>query len=504
MSVRTAREYIDSLRDGRLIYGDGVEITDIVHNNHSALKAGLRLAAFEYVIAADPRYRDLLIERKDGSEPYHFVYEPPRKADDLLRRRSIIQKLSRMSYGMPGATHFTGVDALHALGIVTRQMDAELNTGYAPRLEAFRERCKNQDLGLACGMAGVPRQKAHPLGNPNTNKDFSIRVEEDSPHGIVVSGIIAHMTFVPYTHEIIVLPAHGIKGDDRDFALAFAVPVNSKGVKLILPRPESAGDRDNFDHPLLSRSYAADCMVIFDNLFVPLDRIFLKGEYKFAGQAARMFANFHRLSGDSRRVADLETLVGAAFLITEYNGLERYSHVQDKLAQLVYYIETTEALGRAAALDCITDPASGFVFPNPALSNLAKYTYADYWHQAIKALQDIAGGFIATMPSGADLRSPKLQTIIGPYLTGRENGTAEDRIKAVNLARDLSAPSLGAAAIHGEGSLVMQRMTLLREADRPRYLSAARYAAGIRDDSPHPAYSDIPDIAQVDLAMENL
>lgn len=499
MAIKKAEEYINSLRDGRVIYGDGVKITDIVRNNHSALKAGLRLAAYEYVLAADPQYRDLLVEANDGSEPYHFAYKAPRTPVDLLRRRQIIQKLARACYGMPGAAHFTGIDALHALGVVTKRMDTELNTRHARRLEIFREECKSQDLGLSCGMVAAPGQQA----GSDSHKDFQVRITDESSSGITVNGVMAHITFAPYTHEIIILPAHGLNEDNKNLALSFAVPVNSSGIKLILPMPENAGNNDQFDHPLTSRLYFADSIVVFNNVFIPMDRVFMKGEYRYAGQAARMFASFHRLSADSRKVADLEAVVGAAFLLAEFNGLEKYSHIQDKLAQLVYYAETSEALSRAAAFDCVTDPASGFVFPNPLLSNVAKYTYANYWHEAIKALQDIAGGFVATMPSGKDFHYPELQSTLVHYLAGRQTGTAEYRIKVVNLVRDLSSASLGAASIHGEGALLMQRIGMLREADRSRYLSAARHAAGIEDKSPHPEYAGIPDIPDLE-SMHNL
>jgi 4-hydroxybutyryl-CoA dehydratase / vinylacetyl-CoA-Delta-isomerase len=502
MAVKTAAEYIESLRDGRLIYAGGNKIYDIVKNEHAGLKAGLRMAAFEYVIAADPRYRDLLIEADESGEPCHFVYNPPRTPADLIRRREIIQKLARICCGVPGASHFTGIDALHAITAISQRMDKEGGTDYSARVMAFMEECKHRDLGLACGMSGTGQSRGN--ARATEHKDFSINVVDRSTQGVTLNGVMAHMTFVPYTHEIIILPAHGMREEDREHAIAMAIPVNSKGVSLILPHSVQSGPGDRIDHPLLSRVYTADSMVIFDNVFVPCERIFMDGEYRFAGQCARLFASIHRLSGDSRKAADLESLVGSAFLIAEYNGLEKFSHVQEKLSQLVYYAETTDALARAAALDCITDPATGYVFPNPLLSNLAKYTFADYWHQAVKMVQDIAGGLVATLPSGSDLDNPELHSTLAPYLSGREGAAAEDRIRAVNLVRDFSMPEAGAATIHGEGSLIMQKMTILREADRSRYLSAAKRAAGIHDTNPHPAYNDIPDLSLAETLLEGL
>ncbi len=499
MAVKTAAEYINSLRDGRIIHAGGEKITDIANNNHAALKAGLRMAAFEYVVAADPRYRDLMVEKDENGEPCHFAYNPPRTATDLLRRREIIQKLARICCGLPGAAHFTGVDALHAISAVSRMVDKERSTRYALRVDAFMRECRHRDLGLACGMSGAGRGQSTP-----GHKDFGINVTSRSAKGVTISGVLAHMTFVPYCHEIIILPAHGLREEEAQHAIALAVPVNAPGVSLILSHSLPDAAMNSLDHPLLSRIYSGDSMVIFDNVFVPHERVFLDGEYEFAGRCARLFASIHRLSSDSRKTVELESLVGSAFLIAEYNSLERFSHIQEKLAQLVYYAEVTETLSHAAALDCIIDNDTGYAFPNPLLSNLAKFTFADYWHQAIKNVQDIAGGLTATLPEGKDLENPAVRPIISPYLSGREGTTAEDRVRIINLVRDLTMPETGAATIHGEGSLIMQKMAILHEADRKRYMSAARRAAGISEIDPHHAYSSLPDLSQADRLLEDI
>ncbi len=499
MAVKTVAEYIRSLRDGRVIYAGGEKIADIVENNHAALKAGLRMAAFEYVLAADPRYRELLVEKDENGDPCHFVYNPPRTASDLLRRREIIQKLARTCCGLPGAVHYTGIDALHAISAVSRMVDGEYSTRYALRADAFRRECQDKDLGLACGLSSAVRVDSRP-----GHKEFGISIVDRSSRGVTINGVMAHIDFVPYCHEIIILPAHGMREEDAEHVFALAVPVNARGVSMVLSHSLRQEPADSLDHPLLSRTYTGNSMVIFNNVFVPHERIFLDGEYKFAGRYARLFASIHRLSGECRKVAELESLTGVAFLIAGYNGLEKFSHVQEKLSQLVYYAEAVDALSRASALDCAIDPATGYAYPNPLLSNLAKLTFADYWHQAVKIVHDIAGGLVATLPLGIDLASPALHNALDPYLSGREDASAEDRIRAINLVRDLTTPEAGAATIHGEGSLIMQKMTILREADRKRYLSAAKRAAGIPDPDPHPAYSDMPALSEADSLLENL
>lgn len=498
MAIKTVAEYIRSLQDGRVIFAGGEKIADILENNHTALKTGLRMAAFEYFLAADSRYRDLLVEKDEKGDPCHFVYNPPRTAADLLRRREIIQRLARTCCGLPGAAHYTGIDALHAISAVSKMVDREHSTRYALRIDAFRRECQDSDLGIACGLNSVARGETRP-----EHRDFGIRIVNRSPRGVTINGVMAHMDFVPYCHEIIILPAHGMREEDAQHAFALAVPVNARGVSMVLSHSLQQVPADSLDHPLLSRIYTGNAMVIFNNVFVPCERVFLDGEYKFAGLCARLFASIHRLSGESRKVAELESLVGSAFLIASYNGLEKFNHVQEKLARLVYYAEVTDTLSRAAALDCTVDPATGYALPNSMLSNLAKFTFADYWHQAVKMVQDIAGGLIATLPSGSDFTSPALHDTLAPYLSGREDASAEDRIRVLNLIRDLTVPEAGAATIHGEGSLIMQKMAILREADRKRYLSAARRAAGIADPDPHPVYSSMPDLTEADSLLTN-
>jgi len=137
----------------------------------------------------------------------------------------------------------------------------------------------------------------------------------------------------------------------------------------------------------------------------------MNGEWQFAGAMVYMFANFHRLSADSYKYAELETLVGTAALMAEYNGLENAPHVQDKLAWLAMYTEGTEALGRVACENCIKVPDSDLVYPNPMYSNIAKFFFADNFPQAMKHVQDITGGIAATAFSSADYDNPQIRPL---------------------------------------------------------------------------------------------
>jgi aromatic ring hydroxylase len=219
----------------------------------------------------------------------------------------------------------------------------------------------------------------------------------------------------------------------------------------------------------------------------------MDGEWKYSGDMAYAFGNSHRLFADSYKYVELEILAGAAALIAEYNGLEKIPHVQDKLAWLTMYCEATEAIAEQACVKCVRDTGSDLVYPNPMYSNVAKYFFADNYHQAIKHVQDIAGGLVCTLPSHKDLLNPETRPILEKYLTAKAGISAENRMRAFRLIKDITSSWHSVLTIHGEGSLATQRMSMLSLADLDRYKAAARRVARIKVENEHPLYRDLPD-----------
>lgn len=490
MAIKTPEQYLESLRDGRVVWLEGERVKDVTKHPH--LKTCAEMCIMDYVLRQDPKYKSLLLEQDEKGEPYDFVFKPPENVQDLLRRREIIQLLARTCYGMPGGAKFTGIDALHCLTAVCRRMDKELGSFYAPRVEAFREICKQEDAAITVAMTDVKGDRSLRPSKQKPHQDYYIRIVDETKEGIVVRGAKAHISMSPLCNEMIVLNCRAMREDDRDYAVAFAIPPNTKGLSFIAPCPEPIEEGNYFDYPLLAHIYAADAMVIFDDVFVPMDRVFMKREWQFAGPLAYMFANFHRVSADAYKVAELEVLVGAAALMAEYNGLEKVPHIQDKLSWLVWYAETTEALGQAACQNCLIDPPSGLAYPNPMISNAAKFFFADNYHQALKLVQDIAGGIVATIPSSKDYLNPETRYLLDKYLGGREGVPTEHRIRAIKLVKDLACIWHQVATLHAEGSLSAQRLSFFALGDFDRYKAAAKRVAGIEDGKEHPLFSPLP------------
>jgi 4-hydroxybutyryl-CoA dehydratase/vinylacetyl-CoA-Delta-isomerase len=385
-----------------------------------------------------------------------------------------------------------GKDGLNAITVVTPRIDKQFGTHYTEHVEQYRKFLQKNDLSITLAMTDVKGDRSLRPSEQKPHQDYYVRIVEQRKDGIVVSGAKAHISGAPLANELIVLPCRGMREDDKDYAVSFAVPANAKGLTLICSEPDVIEPENFFDHPISSSVYLNDAMVIFDHVFIPNERIFLKGEWPFANDMAYMFGNFHRLSAETYKAIELELVTGAAVLMAEYNGVERASHIQEKLTWLTMYTEAVEILGKAACEHCISEPGTGLVFPNPMYANIAKFFFADNWHQATKYVQDIAGGIVATAPSSKDFSNPETHDLIEKYLGGKNGISTEHRLRLIKLIKELTSSYEDVLTIHAEGSLAAQKLSIYTLADFERYKGAAKRAARIDDGKRHPIFSELP------------
>jgi 4-hydroxybutyryl-CoA dehydratase/vinylacetyl-CoA-Delta-isomerase len=490
MALKTAEEYRESLKDGRVVYFQGERVDDVTI--HPTIKVCMNASSMDYVLAEDPRYQGLFAERNEEGELVPFVYMPAKSPQDLLRRRQIIQTMARTCFGIPGGAKFTGIDGLNAVAVVCRRMDKKLGTDYAERVEKYRRFLQKTDPAIALCMTDVKGDRSLRPSQQQPHQDYYLRVVEQRSDGIVVRGAKTHISGSPCANEMVVLPTRNMPESDKDYAVAFATPLNAKGITMICSGREAIEEGNDFDYPFSSALYGADATIIFDDVFVPMERVFMNGEWQFSGDMAYVFADFHRVSADAYKYAELEILAGAALLMAEYNGLEKAHHIREKLSWLIMYAEGTEALGRAACEYSVTEPDSELVYPNPLYSNIAKFFFADNYHTAIKYVQDITGGIAATIPSSKDFLNPETRPLLEKYFGGKAGVPAEHRMRAVKLVRDLSSAHHAVTSIHAEGSLAAQRLSIFTLADFERFKTAARRTARISDGSEHPVFAALP------------
>ena len=470
MALKTIEQYFESIRDDRTVYLDGEQVKDVT--THPILKHLANYAAADYEMALDPKWQDLLTQVLPNGERVHFTFISPRSKEDLIRRRAIIQLTTR-AQGGPGGAKFTGIDGINGVTLAAQRIDRKLGTEYSKRVQKFRQHCIDIDAAVAVALTDVKGSRSLHPHQQKAHQDYYVHMVDKKPDGIVVRGAKAHISYSPVANEIVVLPCRAMTKDDGDYAVAFAVPANAKGLKMI-------GNAHDGEHPLL----------VFDDVFIPMERVFLMGEWEYAHHMPYSFAMYHRLSADTYKYVQLEEFIGCAALLAEYNGLDKTPHIQDKLAWLVMFVEGTEALGKAAVENCEMDKESGTYYPNTVYSNVAKYFYASHYHEAEKTLQDIAGGLVATMPSLKELENPEVNGYLRKYLGLGDKVTADDRMRIFRLTQQICGYFEGSVTLHGEGSLAAQRMMLNLSADWPRYKALAKRAAGIATD--HPMVSALP------------
>jgi len=490
MGIKSPQEYIESLKDGRVVYCNGEKVSDVTE--HPILKVCRDWVAMDYVLNNDPRFQDLLTEVNEDGERVSFALMPQRTKEDLLRLREVVKLWARVCFGKPPGAKFVAKDGLNALTVVGRRIDKKYGTHYAENVEAYRKHLQENDLAFAMGLTDMkgdrslrPSQQAHP--------DYYVHIVEERGDGIIVSGAKTHISQAPLCNEILIAPCRAMREDDKAYAVAFGVPVNAKGLTLVSAEPEITADTSLFDHPIAGSVFLNDATLIFDNVFIPNERIFLKGEWELAGQVAYMFANFHRLSAETYKAMELELFTGAASLMAEYNGIERAPHVREKLTWLVMYTEAVEVLGRAACEYCIAESDSDLVYPNPMYANICKFHFADNWHQATKFIQDIAGGIVATCPSSKDFFNPEIHDLLEKAFGGKAGVPTEDRLRLVKLIRDLTSSYEDVLTIHAEGSLEAQKLSILVLGDFDRYKAAAMRAARIENPQKHPIFEALPE-----------
>ena len=490
MTVRTPEQYIESLRDGRVVYCNGERVNDV--NDHPILKICRDWVAMDYVLQQDSRYQDLLTEKNDDGELASFALMPQRSKEDLMRLREIVKLWARVCFGKPPGAKFVAKDGLNALTVVSQRIDKKYGTDYAENVETYRRHLQKNDLAFAMGLTDVKGDRSLRPSQQKRHQDYYVRIVEERKDGIIVRGAKTHISQAPLCNEILIAPCRAMREDDKDYAVAFAVPVNSPGITMISAEPEVHEAGNLFDHPIAGAVYINDATIIFEDVFIPNERIFLKGEWDFAGQVAYMFANFHRLSAETYKAMELELFTGAATLMAEYNGVEKTPHVREKLTWLVMYTEAVEVIGRSACEHCISEPDSDLVYPNPMYANICKFYFADNWHQATKYIQDIAGGITVTSPSGKDFMNPETHDLLDKYLGGRDGVPTENRLRMAKLIRDLTSSYEDVLTIHAEGSLEAQKLSIYAMADFNRYKAAARRAARIPDDTDN-VFSRLPE-----------
>jgi 4-hydroxybutyryl-CoA dehydratase/vinylacetyl-CoA-Delta-isomerase len=466
MPLKTPQQYIESLRDGRVTYWDGERIDDIT--THPRFQVPIAMTAKDYDYN-DPEYQSIRRYKAEDGGFAHRIYQIPHNEKDLAER---IEMMGNSAI----STLTTGV--FMALMSVKDQV-AEVNPQYAANIERMYKYARDNDLRAAeviTDPKGDRKRRAHEQDDP----DLYVRIVERNKDGIVVRGAKLHITAASLIHELVVMPTKGMRQDETDYAVSFSIPVNTKGVKII-NRSFAPAELNAFDYPASAHHSMPEGFVVFDDVFVPWDRVFLAGEVPLASKLAQSLGLWERTGGVVEAVRLSELFVGLAQLVTEMQGKESDPMAQASIAELITYSEMIR-MGLDYACRNFERTASGMIFPNTLAINAAKYYYAANYHQTVRYLHDLGGGLVLTLPLEADLRNEESGKYIRKYLYTKSTVDVEQRMRVYNLIRDLTADAYGGwqfvVALQAGGGLVAQRTMMNRTYNMKRAKELALKAAG--------------------------
>jgi len=464
MTLKTPQQYVDSI--GKLkprVFIAGKRVENIVE--HPNIKPVIDTIAKTYEVALDPQYKDFAATSHLTGEKISRWNHPPRSIEDLWKRRMMnivmAQKVGGCNY------RCAGTEALQILAASTYDMDQKLGTEYHKRFNNFLRYMQDNDL--TANMAQTDA-KGDRLKRPleQENPDTYLHVIEKRSDGIVVRGAKLHQVGPMACHEhIIAPPLLSLRQGEEDYALSFAIPNGTEGVTYICQSGPIEAERREAEsiHHLGIPEYGSifTAMMVFDDVFVPWERVFMCGEVEFTGSLLRRLGAMHNLlCRGSCKVGYMDLIIGAARTIAEYNGISGTAHVTAKITDMIRVRETTEACAIAAVHNGKEDPAgSGVYFPDMMFSLVAALNTHYEFPQVALLAADLAGGSVVTMPSERELQNPETSQYVRKYLKGINSVPTENRMRMLKFLQHWTAgPQV--AAVQDEGSLEANRFMVYR------------------------------------------
>ncbi len=457
MPMMTGDQYRASLVDGRRCFIDGERIDDPAQ--HPLLASAVDSVAATYDRFYDP-----------DPHAFHPMYLVPRTSEDMDRRMQALGH-SDITAGTTAAC-MALVEVAPALG--------KLRPEYRDRIYEFVETCKAADV--RCSEA-ITDAKGHRRRRPSQqdDPDFYVRVVDRQRDGIVISGSKMHITGAPIVHEQVVLPTKSMKPGEEDYAVACSVPTNAEGLVIVNTTNAPRGD-DTRHFPISHRTNMPEGLLIFDNVFVPNERVFLDGETSHAASLAHALGLWERTNAVAYSGSSADRLVGLAALLAEMNGAGERADIRDLLSEMAIFATMCRA-GWEAAMKNATINEDGTLSPASIYISASKYYNAELHGKMIDIIHDIAGALLVTAPTVADYESDEIGSDVREQLGGQGGYSAEERLKLLHYVRDLTADTYGGWIAVTEslagGGQYAQRLVTLRHYDLNEAKRLAKRAVGI-------------------------
>lgn len=476
--MMNGRQYVESLkaRKPRVFYlGERMENP----YDHPAIVPHVRTAAVTYDLAMDPANAEVMTAASNltGERISRFTHLFW-SVDDLVKKLAMLRLV-----GQETGTCFqrcVGLDGINAIWAATYEIDRAKGTDYHARFRKFLERLQREDLMSAGAMTDVkgdrslaPWQQADP--------DLYVRIVGRKPGGIVIRGAKTHITGAVNSHEILVMPTLGLPPEGADYAVTCAVPIDAPGLTVVFGRQTNDSRKeepDPFDYGTAFGVVGGESTLIFEDVFVPDERVFMAGEGEFAGALVEQFASWHRANYGGCKAGNLDVLLGATALLAEIHGTIKNAVVKDKLTEIVHLVETNYA-GAVGSSALATQLPAGNWLVDPLLANTVKQNVTRFIYQVARLAHDVSGGILSTLPSNADFHSGEIGGLLTKYFAGKQGFSTADKRKLCRYIENMTSVATLVEALHGAGSPQAQRIVMLRQADLSGKARLAKKVIGL-------------------------
>jgi 4-hydroxybutyryl-CoA dehydratase/vinylacetyl-CoA-Delta-isomerase len=478
--IATAEDYIASLRGRAMtVFFMGERVAEPV--DHPVIRPSVNAMAETYRLASERPDLASAHSAVGGCQTNRFLHVPTNR-DDLVAKHEMQRELGRRT-----GTCFqrcVGLDAVSTCHSVTFDIDAKAGTDYHRRFLAFLTRAQQANIVIGGAMTDPKGDRSKPP-HQQTDPDLFLRVVRRDERGLYVSGAKMHQTGAVNSHWLIFMPTMRMTEADRDWSAVGAVRVDAPGLTYIVGR--QTNDTRIMDGGPLDAGNAQfagqESLIVFDNVFVPHEHVFMDGEWAYATSLVERFTTYHRSSYVCKTGLG-DVMIGAAAAAAEYNGVETASHIKDKLVEMTHLNETIYSSCMAAAWQS-KPVASGAYINDEMLSNVAKHNVTRFPFEIARLAQDIAGGLVVTMPSEKDLQNNEIGPLIRKFLQGRDGVDTVDRMRMLRLIENMTigrnAVGYLTESLHGAGSPQAQRIQIARGMKLEDKKARARRLAGVAE-----------------------
>ena len=476
--ISNRESYLKSISDRNLkIYLMGKLVEDPL--SHPIIRPSIEAMAETYELAVNEPELGSVKSPYTGESINRFLHIAESN-DDLYLQNKMQRKLGQLT-----GTCFqrcVGMDAFNALHSVTFEIDEKYSTKYHQNFISFLTEMHKYNLVIGGAMTDVKGDRSK-LPHEQEDEDLYLRIVDRDENGVYVKGAKAHQTGCINSHWMVVMPTLRLTEKDKNYAIVGAIPVDAEGITYIYGR-QSCDTRsmEPGEYDVGNKYFAGqEAMVIFDNVFIPNELIFMNGEFDFASMLVERFTTYHRRSYVCKAgVGDV--LIGAAATIAEYNGVENASHISDKLVEMNKMNETIYATGIASSLQG-SKTKSGNYINDDLLANVCKQHVTKDTFEIGRLAQDLAGGLVGSMPSGIDFNEGEMSSELKKYLKGIKETNAEDRVKILRLIENMTLGRNAVAylteSLHGAGSPQAQRVQIKRKVNIEEKKELAKKLSGV-------------------------